>query len=266
MTAQRAMSAGLPAPSAGRPAGRLADKVALVTGASRGIGRGIAEALAGAGARVVATSRSRSALDSVVDAITAAGGEAAALPCDVGDRDQVYGVVQDAAAAWGRLDILVNSAQGFGSAARPAASPVLHPLQDLDEEEWDYTYRTGPTATMWAMKASFEYLRRSGGTIINFASGQGLRGSEGSASYNCAKEAVRALSRTAAREWGRHGITVNVSAHWSRQTPPSPTLRSAQGRRNWCSRSCRCAGWASRRTSASSQCSSPARVPSSSPG
>jgi NAD(P)-dependent dehydrogenase (short-subunit alcohol dehydrogenase family) len=210
MTAQRAMSAGLPAPSAGRPAGRLADKVALVTGASRGIGRGIAEALAGAGARVVATSRSRSALDSVVDAITAAGGEAAALPCDVGDRDQVYGVVQDAAAAWGRLDILVNSAQGFGSAARPAASPVLHPLQDLDEEEWDYTYRTGPTATMWAMKASFEYLRRSGGTIINFASGQGLRGSEGSASYNCAKEAVRALSRTAAREWGRHGITVNV--------------------------------------------------------
>jgi len=191
-------------------AGRLSDKVALVTGASRGIGRGVAEAMAREGARVIVASRSRAGLDRLVDEIVAAGGRAVAFPCDISHRDQVVGVVDDAAQVWGRLDILVNNAQGFGTATQPASSPVLHPLEELNEEEWDYTYRTGPTATMWAMKAAFKYLSQGGGKIINFASGQGLRGSEGSASYNCAKEAIRALSRTAAREWGQHGIAVNV--------------------------------------------------------
>jgi NAD(P)-dependent dehydrogenase (short-subunit alcohol dehydrogenase family) len=191
-------------------AGRLSGKVALVTGASRGIGRGVAETMAREGARVVVASRSRAGLDLVVADIAAAGGRAVALQCDISHREQVIGLVDDAAQVWGRLDILVNNAQGFGTADQPAASPVLHPLENLNEDEWDYTFRTGPTATMWAMKAAFKYLSQNSGKIINFASGQGLHGSAGSASYNCAKEAIRALSRTAAREWGPHGIAVNV--------------------------------------------------------
>jgi 2-hydroxycyclohexanecarboxyl-CoA dehydrogenase len=195
-------------PSAG--AGRLAGRVAVVTGASRGIGRGIALAFAREGAFVVAVSRSRASLDELVGEIRGNGGDAMACLCDIGDRDQVAGMIGLAARARGRLDILVNNAQGFGTASAPAAGPVIRPLEELDEDEWEYTLRTGPTATMWAMKAAFPYMKRAGGKIINFASGQGLRGSEGSVSYNCAKEAVRALSRTAAREWGRYGINVNV--------------------------------------------------------
>jgi 2-hydroxycyclohexanecarboxyl-CoA dehydrogenase len=190
--------------------GVLMGKVAVVTGASRGIGRGIALAFAREGAFVAAVSRPSENLEALVREIRDSGAGAVALPCDIGERDQVLRAIDAAADAGGHLDILVNNAQGFGTAAAPAASPILRPLEELDEDEWEYTLRTGPTATMWAMKAAFPYLSREGGRIINFASGQGLRGNEGTAPYNCAKEAVRALSRTAAREWGKHGITVNV--------------------------------------------------------
>ena len=189
---------------------KLDGKVAIITGASRGIGRGIALALAREGARVVAASRSRPALDDLVGQIQAAGGKATACSCDVGVRAQVAATVEQAAREYGTVDILVNSAQGFGTAAASASAPVLHPLEELNEDEWEYTMRTGPLATLWAMKAAFPYLSRSGGKIINFCSGQGLVGAEGGASYNSAKEAIRALSRTAAREWGKHGICVNI--------------------------------------------------------
>ena len=70
---------------------------------------------------------------------------------------------------------------------------------------------TGPTATYRFMKAAFPYLKDSGrGRVINFASALGMRGGAGSAAYNTAKEAIRGLTRTAANEWGRYGITCNI--------------------------------------------------------
>ena len=188
----------------------LTGKVALVTGAGSGIGKAAAVLLAQQGAKVAVLSDTANEIEQTAAEIQRNGGEALAVAANTGREDQVQSAVQQVVDRWGRLDILVNNAQGFGTADQPAASPVLHPLENLNEDEWDYTFRTGPTATMWAMKAAFKYLSQNSGKIINFASGQGLRGSEGSASYNCAKEAIRALSRTAAREWGPHGIAVNV--------------------------------------------------------
>ncbi|MGE0385847.1 MAG: SDR family NAD(P)-dependent oxidoreductase [Gammaproteobacteria bacterium] len=191
--------------------GRLAGKVAIVTGAGRGVGRGIARAFGAAGAQVAVTSRNPQRVQQVTAEIVDAGGTAIGIPCDVGERAQVFAAIEQAAQAFGGIDILVNNAQGFGTPDIAVNHPVWTPLEDFNEAEWEYTFRTGVTATMWAMKAAFAHLRRRGrGKVINFGSFYGQLGLEGGSAYNANKEAIRALSRTAAREWGRYGINVNV--------------------------------------------------------
>jgi NAD(P)-dependent dehydrogenase (short-subunit alcohol dehydrogenase family) len=189
---------------------RLAGKTAIVTGAGRGIGRGIAVAYAREGANVVIASRTKSTVDSAVSEIEAEGGRAIGVACDVGRRDDIFAMVAKTASAFGTVDILVNNAQGFGTAERPTPTPRLTALEDFDEEEWEYTFRTGALATLWGMKAVFPWMKERGGKIINFGSSLGQIGGEGTAAYNATKEAIRALSRTAAREWGKYRINVNV--------------------------------------------------------
>jgi NAD(P)-dependent dehydrogenase (short-subunit alcohol dehydrogenase family) len=189
---------------------RLEGKVAIVTGAGRGIGRGIAIAYAREGANVVVASRTESTVDSTVTEIQAEGGTAFGIACDVGRRDDMFAVVAKTVTAFATVDILVNNAQGFGTERRPTPTPLPTPLEDFDEEEWEYTFRTGALATLWGMKAVFPWMKDRGGKIINFGSYLGQIGGEGTAAYNATKEAIRALSRTAAREWGKYKINVNV--------------------------------------------------------
>lgn len=189
----------------------LAGKVALVTGAGRGIGRAIAIEYAKEGAKVALVSRGRQNLDEAVDEIKSFGGVAMGFSCDVGIKTQVDAAVAQAAEAFGGLDILVNNAQSFGTEKEPAPFPVFTPIEKFRDEEWERTFLTGPTATYWFMKSAFPHLKVSGaGRIINFGSHWGQIGFELTVAYNSAKEAIRGLSRTAAREWGKHGITVNV--------------------------------------------------------
>jgi len=191
--------------------GVLQGKIAIVTGAGRGIGRAIAEEYAAEGARVAVASRTKSTVDEVVDTIASAGGEAIGIVCDVGDPEQIRSVVSQTVDAYGTVDILVNNAQSFGTRAAPMGHSAPTLLQDVSEDEWDWVFETGVKATLRAMQAVFPHmLAQGGGRIINFGSRRGIMCNPDSVAYNANKEAIRALSRTAANAWGQHGINVNV--------------------------------------------------------
>jgi 2-hydroxycyclohexanecarboxyl-CoA dehydrogenase len=190
--------------------GKLSGKTAIVTGAERGIGRGVAIALAAEGARVVVASLTASLLDQVVGEIRTGGGLALGIQCDVSNRGNVFSMVERAVEAFGPVDVLVNNAQGYGTSVAPAPAPLQIALEECNEQEWEYTFRTGLWATLWSMKAVFPHMKERGGKIINFGSSGGQTGAKLIAAYNANKEAIRGLSRTAAREWGKYGINVNV--------------------------------------------------------
>lgn len=179
----------------------LQDHVAVVTGAGQGIGRGIALALAARGAHVMLVGRTASKLDSVAREIAERGGHAWVRPCDVADRADVHAMVDDTITRAGRLDILVNNAQSYAPNVR---------LQDTDPDDARVCWDTGPMATLHCMQAAFPHLRERGGSIVNFGSNTAIEGSPMFAAYAMSKEAIRGLTRVAAREWGRFEIRVNV--------------------------------------------------------
>jgi 2-hydroxycyclohexanecarboxyl-CoA dehydrogenase len=177
------------------------DKVVIVTGAGRGIGRGIARHLAANGATVVVAEHRRHRLDDAIAELTGLGAPNLGVECDVGVRDSVFAMVAETVDTFGRVDGIVNNAQSFVAAK---------PLDDVTAADMDLLYRTGPLGTLWAMQAVLPHMRTQGwGRIVNVASANGIRGAAGFAPYNASKEAIRALTRTAAREWARHGIVVN---------------------------------------------------------
>ena len=217
--------------------GRLQDKVAIITGAGRGIGRAIALAYAAEGARVVVASRSADTVAAVCEEIRGLNGQALGVTCDVAQKAQIGAMTERAVAHFGGVDILVNNAQSFGTREAPQAYPTRCGVEAGLDAEWDYTLRTGLMATLWGMQAVFPIMKLCGGKIINFGSVAGQRGEARTAPYNATKEAIRALTRTAAREWGRYKINVNVInpaaltnalAKFQKDFPPPSGTESAQ--------------------------------------
>lgn len=187
--------------------GRLEGKVAIVTGAGQGVGKGIALAFAKEGARVVIAEINPETAQAAADEIKQLGKYALVVVCDVGSEDQVNAMVDKAVAEFGPIDILVNNAQSWtGRSAYHLGSPI----ESFPEEWWDLAFQSGVKATLYCCKAVFPHMKDRGGKIINFASYMGIIGWEGSADYNANKEAIRGFSRTAAREWGKYKINVNV--------------------------------------------------------
>ncbi|WP_328429781.1 SDR family NAD(P)-dependent oxidoreductase [Streptomyces sp. NBC_00443] len=179
---------------------RLSGKVALVTGGGQGVGRGIALALAAQGSAVVISGRTESRLKDTAGEITERGGKAHTVVGDVGERVDVDHMVAETVREFGRLDVLVNNAQ----------SSVQRPLEQTSYDDVELSYRSGPLATLHAMQSALPHLKSSRGSIVNLGSSAAVQGEANFAAYAMAKEAVRGLSRVAAREWGVYGIRVNV--------------------------------------------------------
>ncbi len=182
--------------------GRLQGKVAVITGASYGIGRGLAVRFAKEGAKLVLCSRTVEKAGEMLEEVRAIAPDAHYVAADVGVQAQIENVIGEAQRVFGRLDILINNAQ--------TVMPWT-PLEDKPDGDWDTTLQSGLYATLWAMRAAFPMMKaQGGGRIINFGSIFGVNGSRWAADYAATKEAVRGMTRTAANEWGRYGITVNV--------------------------------------------------------
>ena len=184
--------------------GRLDGRVAIVTGAGQGIGRGIALVFAREGVKVVIAELKDHRARRTADEIVAAGGEAFAVATDVSRQDQVQRMVDETIERYGGVDILVNNAQGMHART---------PLAELTSEQVDVFWISGVKGTLWGMQAVYPVMKAKGyGRIINLVSSAGFRGEPGLGDYNATKEGIRALTKTAAREWGRDGITVNCIA------------------------------------------------------
>jgi len=184
----------------------LDGETALVTGASRGIGRGIAEGLADAGASVGVNhppfDGEAEAAETVVDAIEANGGEAAAFEADVSRADDVRSMVERFEAALGAPDVLVNNA---GILTRS-------PLAEMSVEQWDELLSVNLRGVFLVTRFALPgMLDRGSGRIVNVASQLGFKGAAELVHYSAAKGGVIAFTRALAREVAP-GVTVNAVA------------------------------------------------------
>jgi NAD(P)-dependent dehydrogenase (short-subunit alcohol dehydrogenase family) len=193
---------------------RLENKVAIVTGASQGIGAETARRFAEEGASVVLASRRLEQLQAVVDEITAAGGTAKAIACDISDEEAVRQLVGDTVAAFGKLDIIVNN----------AVLMVPGMLANHDTRAWHQNFSVSLDGAMFLMREAFGQLHANSGAVVNVASVCALLGSVGTAGYSAAKAAMVALSRNAAIEWGKQNVRVNTVIPGVFLTPPTEGL------------------------------------------
>jgi NAD(P)-dependent dehydrogenase (short-subunit alcohol dehydrogenase family) len=193
----------------------LTGKVAVVIGGTSGIGRAIAHGLAEAGADVVATSRRVDQVEAAAKEIEDRGRRTLRLTSDVSDRPSLEQLLRRSASAFGKVDILVNSA------GRTKRTPTL----DVPESEWNDIMETNLTGVLRACQVFGRHMIERGyGRIVNIASLSSFVALHEVAAYAASKAAVASLTKSLAIEWARHGVCVNGIAPGVFRTPLNQKL------------------------------------------
>lgn len=176
----------------------------VVTGGASGMGAAIVKDLAAHGAHVVSFDRDAANGQPIAEAADRASAEGSARykPCDVADERSVEAAFAAACSHLGGLDVLVHAA-GIAPGA---------PAGEITLADWEQVFAINARGTFLTNQAAFHRMKERGGRIINFASAAGVIGLANKAHYAATKGAVVAWTRTVAKEWGRHGITVNCIA------------------------------------------------------
>lgn len=181
----------------------LTGRVAIVTGASSGLGYEYCKAFAENGAKVAAFARRKERLEKLKEEIRAMGGECLAVPCDVGDEEQVIAGVQQVVDTFGKIDILVNN----------AGMMAYCPTVELTLEKWQRVIDVSLTGYfLMARECAKNMIENRYGRIINTASMYGHIAAKDHPilAYNTTKGAVPNFTRALAQEWAKYNITVNA--------------------------------------------------------
>jgi NAD(P)-dependent dehydrogenase (short-subunit alcohol dehydrogenase family) len=181
----------------------LNGKVAVVVGGTSGIGRAIAHGFAQAGADVIPTSRRAEQVETTAREIEELGRRSLRVTSDVSDRESLERVLSEAVQAFGKVDILVNSA------GRTKRAPTI----DFSEEDWNAILDTNLTGTLRACQVfGKQMLEQESGSIINIASLSTFVALYEVAAYSASKAAVASLTKSLALEWSSRGVRVNAIA------------------------------------------------------
>lgn len=178
------------------------NKIAVVTGASRGLGRAIAELFAAEGALVVLFDLRKKWVDSVAEDIAMSGGTATGFEVDVSDREAVHKAMNEAASAFGGIDVLVNNAMWNS----------YDPIAEITPEIFARMTGVGLGGVAWGIQAAAPHMGEAGGAIINIGSMAGRLGSSNALLYSAVKAGVDGMTRSASVELGKQNIRVNAIA------------------------------------------------------
>lgn len=197
----------------------LQGKIVLVTGASRGIGRAIAYACSAAGASLVLSYHEREVeMNRVVDELKKQNSRVTAIRADVSNSEDVKKMFNSVKKQFGRLDVLVNNA-GIRKDGL---------IVNTAEKDWDDILNVNLKGTFLCVKEAAKLMIASGGRIINIASIVGTNGNPGQAAYGSSKAGIVGLTKSAAKELGPVGITVNAIAPGLIDTDMVANLTSEQ--------------------------------------